>query len=159
VRPVRGLHFGQVDAAAPGRVDVEQRCAREQPADRLPGRGKQIHAGHQSVDQIDERLAIGHVSGAVDQRVLAGEEIGGHSGAEVAGVNGHSFPDFRRQSGRRANEHGNVVVGGERLAQDVATERPGRAQNEEAAHSGRPLQRRGHRPNGRSPADHGGPPA
>jgi hypothetical protein len=34
VRPVRGLHRGHIDAAAPGRVDVEERVARHEPVTR-----------------------------------------------------------------------------------------------------------------------------
>jgi hypothetical protein len=126
--------FWRIDAATPGRVDVEERRAREQPADRLLRRGKEFHAGDKPVDQADEPFAIGDVSGAIDQRVLAADEIGGHDGAEVAGVNGHSFPDFRRQLGRRPDGHCDRVVGGDRLAQHVATEGSGRAQDQEAGH-------------------------
>ncbi len=35
VGPVGGLHLGQLDAATAGRVDVEERRARQEPADRL----------------------------------------------------------------------------------------------------------------------------
>ena len=96
--------------------------------------GKEVHAGDEPVDHGDERFAVGDVAGAIDQAVLSADEIEGHRGAEVSQVDGHSFADVRRQLGRRADEHRDVVAGGERLAQHVATERPGRAQDQEAGH-------------------------
>jgi hypothetical protein len=81
-----------------------------------------------------KRLAVSDVAGAIDQRVLSSDEIGRHDGAEVASMNRHSFPDFRWQLGRRAHEYRNHVTGGERLSQHVATERPGRAQDQESGH-------------------------
>ena len=71
VRPIRGLHLGQVDAAPAGRVDVEERHARQEPADGLRRRRKRVHGGDEPVDQADERFAVGDVAGTIDQRVRA----------------------------------------------------------------------------------------
>ena len=134
VQPVGGLRLGQINTATPGRVDVEERRAREQPADRCSAMGKEVHAGDQPVDEADERFAVGHVASAINKRVLAADESGGPGCAEVAGVNGHSFPDFGRQLGRRPDGHCDRVAGGDRLAQHVATQGSGRAQDQEAGH-------------------------
>ena len=84
VRPVGGLHLGQLDAAAAGRVDIEERCAREKPADRLLRRRKRVDAGNEPVEQADERVAVGDVAGAIDQRVLPSDQIKRHERAEIA---------------------------------------------------------------------------
>ena len=43
VGPVGGLHLGQIDAAAAGRIEIEERRTRQKPADRLLRRGKRVH--------------------------------------------------------------------------------------------------------------------
>ena len=103
---------------------IEERRARQEPADRLLRDGKRVHRGDEPIDEADERFAVGDVAGAIDQRVLPSDQIERHERAEIARVHRHALPDFGRQLGRRADEHRDVVTGGERLAQHVATEDP-----------------------------------
>ena len=74
------------------------------------------------------------MAGAIDQCVLSLDESEGHIRAEVAAVDRHSFTDFRRQLGGRANEQGDLVTGRKRLAQHVAAKGSGRAQDQYAGH-------------------------
>ena len=134
VGPVGGLHRGQLDGAASGCVEIEDGRARQEPADRLLLDGKRVHAGDEPIDEGHERVGLGDVAGAIDQRVPAPDEVEGHGGAEVARVQGDAAPVFGRQLRRRADEHGDLVPGGERLAQHVAAEGPGRAQDDDAGH-------------------------
>jgi len=129
-----GLEGGQLDAAAPGGVEVEHRRAREEPADRLLLDGKRLHAGDDPVDEGHERFAVANVPCAIDDGVLAPDEIERHRGVQVAPVQGHPGAVFGRQLRRVANEHSDRVPGGERLPQHVAAERAGRAQDEDTGH-------------------------
>ena len=79
VGPVGGLQLAEIDAATPRRVDLEQCRAGEEPANRLLGYRKALDTGYQAGDEGHERIALGDVSGAVDQRILASDELERHS--------------------------------------------------------------------------------
>ena len=70
--------------------------------------GKRVHAGDEAIDEGHERVGLGDVAGAIDQRVPATDEVEGHGGAQVARVQGDAAPVFGRQLRRRADEHGDA---------------------------------------------------
>ena len=86
----------------------------------------------EAVEQADERVAVGDVAGAIDQRVVPSDQVERHGRAEIACVDGHPPTRSGRQLGRHADEHRDLVVGGDRLAKHVPTEGPGGTRDEEA---------------------------
>jgi hypothetical protein len=51
-------------------------------------------------------------------------------------MNGNPFPNFWWQLGRCTHQHRDIVLVGERLAEHMAAEGPGRAQDQESGHVG-----------------------
>ena len=77
---------------------------------------------------------VADVPGAIDERILSTDEIERHAVAEIARANRYSFPDFGRQCGGRADEHGHRMAGGERPAHHMATKGSGRSEDHEVGH-------------------------
>ena len=86
VGPIGGFHLRQVYTAAPGWIEVEERRAGQEPADRLLRNGKRVHGGDEPIDERHERFAVSDVSGAIDQRALPFEQIKRYVRAQIAGV-------------------------------------------------------------------------
>ena len=113
VRPVGGLHLWQVDSAAPGWIEIEECRACQKPADRL------LRAGSESTAVTSRSMSATNVSPSATwpaQLISASCPLIRSSGTcalEIAGVNRHPSRSFRRQFGRRADEHGDVVAGGD----------------------------------------------
>ena len=138
VRPIRGFHLGQVDAAPAGRVKVEERCARQKPANGLRFLRGRVHRADEAVDQADERFAVGDVAGTIDQRVRPSDQIERHERVEIACMHRDRLTDVGRKLGRRPYEHRDLEAGGDRLAKHLATEGPCGAEDEEARHHNPP---------------------
>ena len=127
VRPVRRLHLGQLDAAAAGRVDIEERQRPPGTSRRAAPPEEASPRGDEAIDQADERFAVGDVARALIRAScpLIRDAARARSDRLYGRTHAHAL---RRQSGRRADEHPDLVAGGERLAQHVAAEgscRPG----------------------------------
>jgi hypothetical protein len=56
VGPVRRFHLWEFNAASPRRTDIEQGSSRHEPTDRLLLHRKRLEAGHEAIDEGDERV-------------------------------------------------------------------------------------------------------
>jgi hypothetical protein len=93
---------------------------------------KRLETGHEAINEGDERVSVGDVAGAVDQRALPADHIERHVRAEIARMHRHTITEVGQQLGRRSDRYRDVVTSGERLTQHVAAQRSRRAQDDDA---------------------------
>jgi hypothetical protein len=115
VWPVGALDLRKVDAYATGLADFQERRTCEEPAYRLRGSWHCLDGGYEPVDDVYEGLTFSDQARAIDESVMAADELGDVNGRESAEITSAYWDlsfSLDRQPWRSANEGSDFVSSG-----------------------------------------------